>query len=546
MLSLDISGAFDNVSHQRLLYILRAKGCPDWLCRIVESFLSTRRTRIRFTGYESDWFQTGTGIPQGSPLSPILFLFFISELLEDHQRINGNTLAFGFIDDTNLITWGNSARENCQRLEAAHNRCIEWAERHGAVFAPEKYQLIHFTRRRTRRGVEDSDLTSTVRISEKSIRPETELRVLGVQVDSKLTWKAHVTHTAQRGIAAFDALSRITASTWGPSVRRSRLLYTAIVRPTMLHGSAVWGMRDGGTTIPETSLKPLKKIQNKCLKRIMGAYKRTPTAALNRELSVPPLRIHLQASALTHYAKSADHPVVAKTSDTIDGVWRTLQNRSGQGTRRRGRGRPSLIRTRPHSVVETGCQRAKEIIRMVRRETQQRQGDRNTPQQPIPTKSAVRKWADREWHKEWQSRAQNQMASIWKGEWGEDRLKLYDEVPKHVATALFLLRSEVIGLNAWLAGIGVPGIHPSCPCGWPTQTVRHVMIHCPKHEQVRLELFARIHTQDLLGMLSTPTSARTAARWLVARKLLPQFQFADEVEMEDLSGYAPFREMGEE
>jgi len=31
MLSLDISGAYDNVPHERLLYILRAKGFLEWI-----------------------------------------------------------------------------------------------------------------------------------------------------------------------------------------------------------------------------------------------------------------------------------------------------------------------------------------------------------------------------------------------------------------------------------------------------------------------------------------------------------------------------------
>lgn len=104
MLSLDLSGAFDNVSHRRLLYILYYKGYPLWIRRIVESFLIGRRTRISFIGYEGEWTTTETGIPQGSPLSPILFLFFISELLEIYQRVDSDTLAFGFVDDTNLIT----------------------------------------------------------------------------------------------------------------------------------------------------------------------------------------------------------------------------------------------------------------------------------------------------------------------------------------------------------------------------------------------------------------------------------------------------------
>jgi retron-type reverse transcriptase len=82
MLSLDIAGAFDNVPHAKLLGILKKKGFPDWVINTIASFLSERRTRIAYAGYESNWINTNTGIPQGSPLSPILFLFYISGLLE--------------------------------------------------------------------------------------------------------------------------------------------------------------------------------------------------------------------------------------------------------------------------------------------------------------------------------------------------------------------------------------------------------------------------------------------------------------------------------
>ena len=73
MLSLDISGAFPNTSHERLNWVLKQKGFPRWVTRFVEDFLRERRTRLTFGGFESQWFPMETGIPQGSPLSPILF-----------------------------------------------------------------------------------------------------------------------------------------------------------------------------------------------------------------------------------------------------------------------------------------------------------------------------------------------------------------------------------------------------------------------------------------------------------------------------------------
>src|SRR6266480_4601184 len=82
-----------------------------------------------------------------------------------------------------------------------------------------------------------------------------------------------------KGTAAFDALSRIAATTWGPCLIRTRLLYTAIVRPAMVYGAHAWYTGRNGKQI-KANLQQLEKIQNKCLRRITGGYKRTPRAAL--------------------------------------------------------------------------------------------------------------------------------------------------------------------------------------------------------------------------------------------------------------------------
>ena len=71
-------------------------------------------------------------------------------------------LGFSFVDNTNFITWEDFVAENCRRLEAAHNCCVAWANRHDVAFALEKYQLMHFIRRR-RYAI--ADLASTVRIT---------------------------------------------------------------------------------------------------------------------------------------------------------------------------------------------------------------------------------------------------------------------------------------------------------------------------------------------------------------------------------------------
>ena len=86
MLGLDIKGAFDNISKERLFWVLEREGFHDWIINCVSNFITNRRTRICFAGNTSHWIQTQVRIPQGSYLSPILFLFYTSKLLDSLQQ----------------------------------------------------------------------------------------------------------------------------------------------------------------------------------------------------------------------------------------------------------------------------------------------------------------------------------------------------------------------------------------------------------------------------------------------------------------------------
>jgi hypothetical protein len=554
MLCLDAGGAFDNVSHERLLWILRVKGFPDWVIQTIQSFLTARRTRIAYAGHESEWISTQTGIPQGSPISPILFLIFITELLETFQSPAGETIALGFVDDTNLITCGDTAANNCRKLEAAHDKCIAWAKRHGARFAPLKYQLIHFTKRRRDPG---GDLASRIRLDAHTVQPETSLIVLGIHVDKELSWRAHVKQATNKGLAAYKALARISASTWGPSFASARLIYSAVVRPTMMYGAQVWGVRNDGEPATATLLQPLRTVQNKCLRNITGAYRRTPTAAIERETDIPPIDLHVDKVATQHAGSTRTHPVTRAITTVTDEIWNSMSRPPARDTRparphnnrRRQRRGTQITNPRPPSPMEALRARAESQEWQIRQQLAEseratQRTRRRTAPAPQPNQNQKRSGTIlkldlyKKWKQRWRRRAGGKQATTWKAPWRPPATKAYDSLLKHEATVLFLLRTEIIGLNSWLYSVNVPAILlPRCACGWHEQTVRHVMIYCPLYTSTRAELFRRAGSIDLQTMLSTPRGAKAAARWLIARGTLPQFTLAKDIAQEDTSRY---------
>ena len=69
-----------------------------------------------FDGEVSKPIQIQAGVPQGSPLSPILFLLYIASLYKALEK-HGNLTIIGFIDDTNLLVASCNVQENCRQLE---------------------------------------------------------------------------------------------------------------------------------------------------------------------------------------------------------------------------------------------------------------------------------------------------------------------------------------------------------------------------------------------------------------------------------------------
>jgi hypothetical protein len=145
LLQLDIKGAFDHVNYIRTLDTLRYMGFPLWLVRWVGSYLSRRSAVLRFDGKDTGQIPIKAGVPQGSPLSPILFSLYLASLYQLLEA-DGRCSVVGFADDTNLLVFGRSGQANVQTLEALWGICQQWARTRGMQFEPGKSELIHFTR----------------------------------------------------------------------------------------------------------------------------------------------------------------------------------------------------------------------------------------------------------------------------------------------------------------------------------------------------------------------------------------------------------------
>jgi Reverse transcriptase (RNA-dependent DNA polymerase) len=171
-LLLDVKGAFDHVAKNQLLAILYKLRLPTSLISWVSSFLSDRFLELSFNGQTEQSMSINTGIPQGSPISPILFLIYIRDLF-----LTLAVRVLSYIDNIILSTSSTSLKKNIQILEREAAKIYTLGASNAIQFDLAKTELIHFNTSKEAK-------TASLRLpNDEIIQPKEVVRWLGVWFD---------------------------------------------------------------------------------------------------------------------------------------------------------------------------------------------------------------------------------------------------------------------------------------------------------------------------------------------------------------------------
>lgn len=175
---LDIEGAFNGISFQKLRMALEKNGVPKYLVKWITNANSNRVLNTEMIGVSKS-AKAELGIAQGSNSAPFYFLIYINELVEDLNKIP-NIEAFVYSDDIAIICTANDVNVAANVLEDTLKFVSQWCERNEVSVNPGKANHVAFRSADTALNIRD------VIFGTEKIVWEESVKYLGVTLDTNL------------------------------------------------------------------------------------------------------------------------------------------------------------------------------------------------------------------------------------------------------------------------------------------------------------------------------------------------------------------------
>lgn len=258
---IDLQRAFETIDRKRLVQKLQTCGITNSALVWFADYLENRSHVTRVNNVTSNPVNSEIGVPQGSVLGPLLFVLYVNDL----NRVLDNTFLSLFADDTLICVNGKDFNQIVDTINSKLDILYNWlcVNRLSLNVKKTKY-MVFGSKQNCNRFLENN---YSIKIDDVPIESTSNMKYLGVILDSQLNFSLHVDHISKKIGKKIGFFRRIAEnlSHW------SRLLvYNTIIYP---HFNYCFSLL---ISCKKADIQRLQLLQNKAMRTVLFCTRYTP------------------------------------------------------------------------------------------------------------------------------------------------------------------------------------------------------------------------------------------------------------------------------
>jgi len=273
LVTLDVKNAFNSLQWPVIDEALRKKDTPEYLVLMIRSWLSERQLLV---GDQRNIKTVTCGVPQGSVLGPTLWNVAYDYLLD--MEVSRGVQLISFADDLAVVGVAKTGEELEELVNPTLEKIDQWMTSRGLQLAHHKTEAVMLTKKWAYN-------TPRLSIGGSPIQLSSQLRYLGVILDSRLSFVKHAETVAKKAANSALALSWLMPNISGPCQWKRRLL-GSVVESQLLYAAPIWSAAASSTA---KSRKILRRPQRVAALRAIRAYRTVSDEAAFVLASMPPV-----------------------------------------------------------------------------------------------------------------------------------------------------------------------------------------------------------------------------------------------------------------